>query len=33
MCLLVALALFGVFFDMLHTITFFHAPSVAQVFR
>ncbi len=32
MCLLVALAFFGVFFDMLHTITFFHAPSVAQVF-
>lgn len=32
MCLLAALALFGVFFDMLHTITYFNAPSLAQFF-
>jgi hypothetical protein len=32
MCLLAALALFGVCFDMLHTITVFRAPSVAEVF-
>lgn len=32
MCLLVALALFGVFFDTLHTITYFKAPALAQVF-
>jgi hypothetical protein len=32
MCLLAALALFGVFFDMLHTITYFKAPSVAEFF-
>jgi len=32
MCLLAALALFGVFFDMLHTITYFNAPSIAEVF-
>jgi len=32
MCLLAALALFGVFFDMLHTITYFKAPSVADFF-
>jgi hypothetical protein len=32
MCLLAALALFGVFFDTLHTITYFHAPSVTKFF-
>lgn len=32
MCLLAALAIFGVFFDTLHTITYFKAPAVAQVF-
>jgi hypothetical protein len=31
MCLLAALALFGVCFDMLHTITIFAAPSIAPV--
>lgn len=32
LCLVVALALFGVFFDTLHTITFFRAPTIAPVF-
>jgi hypothetical protein len=32
MCLLAALALFGVFFDMLHTITYFNAPSFSEFF-
>jgi hypothetical protein len=32
MCLLVALAFFGVFFDVLHTITHFNAPAIAQFF-
>lgn len=32
MCLLAALALFGVFFDTLHTITYFNAPSVTKFF-
>jgi hypothetical protein len=32
LCLLAALALFGVFFDVLHTITYFRLPSVAPVF-
>jgi hypothetical protein len=32
LCLVVALALFGVFFDTLHTITYFRAPSIAPVF-
>jgi len=32
MCLLAALALFGVFFDMLHTITYFNAPGLAKAF-
>jgi hypothetical protein len=32
MCLLVALAVFGVFFDILHTIAYFRAPALAQVF-
>jgi hypothetical protein len=32
MCLLVALAFFGVFFDVLHTVTYFNAPSIAQWF-
>jgi hypothetical protein len=32
MCLLVALAVFGVFFDILHTIAHFRAPALAQVF-
>lgn len=32
MCLLAALALFGVFFDSLHTITYFNAPSVTEFF-
>jgi hypothetical protein len=32
MCLLVALAFFAVFFDMLHTITHFNAPAIAQFF-
>lgn len=30
MCLLAALAVFGVFFDTLHTITYFKAPSVTE---
>jgi hypothetical protein len=32
LCLLGALALFGVFFDVLHTITYFRAPLLAPVF-
>jgi hypothetical protein len=32
LCLLGALALFGVFFDVLHTITYFRLPAVAPVF-
>lgn len=32
MCLLVALAVFGVFFDVLHTIAYFKAPALAQLF-
>jgi hypothetical protein len=32
MFLLVALAVFGVFFDVLHTIMFFRAPALAQAF-
>jgi hypothetical protein len=32
LCLLGALALFGVFFDVLHTITYFRLPSAAPVF-
>lgn len=32
MCLLVALAFFGVFFDVVHTIAYFNAPSIAQLF-
>jgi hypothetical protein len=32
LCLLAALALFGVFFDVLHTITYFQLPAVAPVF-
>jgi hypothetical protein len=32
LCLLAALALFGVFVDVLHTITFFRLPAVAPVF-
>ncbi len=32
MCLLAALALFGVFFDMLHSITYYSAPGIAKVF-
>jgi hypothetical protein len=32
LCLLAALALFGVFFDVLHTITYFRLPAVAPVF-
>jgi hypothetical protein len=32
MLLLVALAVFGVFFDVLHTLAFFRAPALAQAF-
>jgi hypothetical protein len=32
LCLLAALALFGVFFDVLHTITYFRLPVAAPVF-
>lgn len=32
LCLLVALGLFGVFFDTLHTITYFRLPAVSPVF-
>jgi len=32
LCLLVALAVFGVFFDVLHTIAYFRAPALAQMF-
>lgn len=32
LCLLVALAVFGVFFDVLHTIAYFRAPALAQAF-
>lgn len=32
MCLLAALAVFGVFFDTLHTMAYFEAPALAQAF-
>jgi hypothetical protein len=32
LCLLGALAVFGVFFDSLHTITYFKAPSITEFF-